>query len=274
MVVVGLVRTALGDPPIAESAQYGVEAESLTQAGIILLLLRSFASGCAALTGVEAISNGVPAFRRPKIKNAQRTLVAMGLIARDTVQRARRRRPDLADPLRRERLPSDRLRRVRRRQPVAGSPPQLSLIAQIAAATFGDGTVLFFIIQAATAAVLLLAANTAFNGFPLLGSVLARDGYAPKSLATRGDRLIYSNGVLALSAVAALILVVYQANVTALIQLYIIGVFTSFTLGQTGMVRHWLRLLRNGATDRGAIWRSLVDQRGRRRHDRERARSS
>ena len=156
-------------------------------------------------------------------------------------------------------------------QPVAGSPPQLSLIAQIAAATFGDGTVLFFIIQAATAAVLLLAANTAFNGFPLLGSVLARDGYAPKSLATRGDRLIYSNGVLALSAVAALILVVYQANVTALIQLYIIGVFTSFTLGQTGMIRHWRRLLRQGATDRGRDLAQPDDQRGRRGHDRERA---
>ena len=257
MVVVALVRTALGDPPIAESAQYGVEAESLTQVGIILLLLRSFASGCAALTGVEAISNGVPAFRRPKVKNAQRTLVAMGLIAVTLFSGL-----VAVGLISQIHYAEDVCHLIGfvtcvDGQAVAGSPPQLSLIAQIAAATFGDGTVLFFVIQAATAAVLLLAANTAFNGFPLLGSVLARDGYAPKSLATRGDRLIYSNGVLALSAVAALILVVYQANVTALIQLYIIGVFTSFTLGQTGMVRHWLRLLRNGATDRGAIWRSL-----------------
>jgi amino acid transporter len=257
MVVVALVRTALGDPPIAESAQYGVQGANLAQAGIILLLLRSFASGCAALTGVEAISNGVPAFRRPKVKNAQRTLVAMGgiaivlfsgLVAVGLISQVHYAENvcnligfvDCVDG-----------------QAVAGSPPQLSLIAQVAAATFGDGTILFFIIQAATAAVLLLAANTAFNGFPLLGSVLAQDGYAPKSLATRGDRLIYSNGVLALSAVAALILIVYQANVTALIQLYIIGVFTSFTLGQIGMVRHWRRQLRNGATDRGAIWRGL-----------------
>jgi hypothetical protein len=104
--------------------------------------------------------------------------------------------------------------------------------------------VFFFVIQAATALVLLLAANTAFNGFPLLGSVLARDGYAPKSLSTRGDRLIYSNGVVILALAASVILIAFQANLTLLIQLYIIGVFVSFTLGQTGMVRHWLRELR------------------------------
>ena len=121
--------------------------------------------------------------------------------------------------------------------------PQPSLIAQVAAATFGDSSVFFYVIQATTALVLLLAANTAFNGFPLLGSVLARDGYAPKSLSTRGDRLIYSNGVVILALAASVILVVFQANLTVLIQLYIIGVFVSFTLGQTGMVRHWLREL-------------------------------
>ena len=96
---------------------------------------------------------------------------------------------------------------------------------------FGGGSIAFFVIQAATAAVLLLAANTAFNGFPLLGSVLAKDGYAPKALSTRGDRLIYSNGVIVLGLAAAIILVVERADVTALIQLYIIGVFVSFTLG-------------------------------------------
>jgi amino acid transporter len=258
MVIVALVRTALGDPPIADSAQYGVEAESLTQVGIILLLLRSFASGCAALTGVEAIANGVPAFRRPKVQNAQRTLVAMGLIAVTLFSGLVA--VGLISQIHYAENPCHLIGFIQcdaNDQPLPGSPPQLSLIAQIASATFDGFPIFFFIIQAATAAVLLLAANTAFNGFPLLGSVLAQDGYAPKSLATRGDRLIYSNGVLALSAVAALILIVYQANVTALIQLYIIGVFTSFTLGQTGMIRHWRRLLRQGATDRAAIWRSL-----------------
>ena len=117
-------------------------------------------------------------------------------------------------------------------------------MAQIAAATFGMGSIPFFIVQAATACVLLLAANTAFNGFPLLGSVLARDGYAPKALNTRGDRLVFSNGMIILGLAAIVVLVVYQANLTTLIQLYIIGVFVSFSLGQIGMVRHWRRELR------------------------------
>ncbi|WP_308800200.1 APC family permease [Agromyces silvae] len=236
MVVVGLVRTALGDPPVAESAQYEVQAESLTQAAIVLLLLRSFASGCSALTGVEAISNGVPAFRRPKIGNAQRTLVAMGGIA--IVLFAGLTAVALISGVHYAEVPCHLIGWAD-----CATEPQRSLIAQVAAATFGDATVFFYVIQAATALVLLLAANTAFNGFPLLGSVLARDGYAPKSLSTRGDRLIYSNGVIILALAASLILVVFQANLTVLIQLYIIGVFVSFTLGQTGMVRHWLREL-------------------------------
>ena len=136
--------------------------------------------------------------------------------------------------------------------------PQRSLVAQLASSTFGNFSPAFYILQAATAAVLLLAANTAFNGFPLLGSVLARDNYAPKSLSTRGDRLIFSNGVIALGIVAAVILVVYQANVTALIQLYIIGVFLSFTLGQAGMVKHWIVGMRNGTEARGPAVRGLI----------------
>ena len=239
MIVAALVRTALGDPPVAESAAFGIHQEdSLGQAGLVLLLLRAFASGCSALTGVEAISNGVQAFRRPKIQNAQKTLVAMGTIAIllfaglvwvaviSHVQYAE-------DPV--AQLIGFRAGDVQR-----------SLVAQIASSVFGNNSWPFFIIQAATAAVLLLAANTAFNGFPLLGSVLATDKYAPKSLSTRGDRLIFSNGVIALALAAAVILIIFRANVTALIQLYIIGVFVSFTLGQTGMIRHWTRQLREG----------------------------
>ncbi|WP_232333546.1 APC family permease [Agromyces laixinhei] len=236
MVVVGLTRTLLGDPPVAESATFGVEAESLTQAGIILLLLRSFASGCSALTGVEAISNGVPAFKRPKVKNAQHTLVLMGGIA--IVLFAGLTALALISQVHYAEDPCHLIGWSE-----CATEPQRSLIAQVAAATFGDATVFFYVIQATTALVLLLAANTAFNGFPLLGSVLARDGYAPKSLSTRGDRLIYSNGVVILALAASLILLIFQANLTVLIQLYIIGVFVSFTLGQTGMVRHWLREL-------------------------------
>ena len=236
MIVVGLTRTMLGNPPVASSAQYQVDAESLTQAGIILLLLRSFASGCSALTGVEAIANGVPAFRRPKVRNAQRTLVLMGGIA--IVLFAGLTALALIAQVHYAEDPCNLIGWAE-----CATEPQLSLMAQVAGATFGDSSIAFYLIQATTALVLLLAANTAFNGFPLLGSVLARDGYAPKSLSTRGDRLIYSNGVVILALAACVILVVFQANLTLLIQLYIIGVFVSFTLGQTGMVRHWLREL-------------------------------
>ncbi len=237
MIVVGLTRTALGDPPVAESATFDIEAGSVTQAGVVLLLLRSFASGCSALTGVEAISNGVPAFRRPKIRNAQQTLVAMGGIA--IILFAGLTAVALISNVHYAEDPCSLIGWAE-----CATEPQRSLMAQVAAATFGDGSVFFFVIQAATALVLLLAANTAFNGFPLLGSVLARDGYAPKSMSTRGDRLIYSNGVAILALAAAVILVLFRANLTVLIQLYIIGVFVSFTLGQTGMVRHWIRELR------------------------------
>jgi len=237
MIAVGLTRTLLGDAPVAESAAYGVQAESLTQAAVILLLLRSFASGCSALTGVEAISNGVPAFRLPKVRNAQMTLVLMGGIA--IVLFAGLTALALISQVHYAENPCHLIGWTE-----CATEPQPSLMAQVAAATFGGSSVFFYVIQAATALVLLLAANTAFNGFPLLGSVLARDGYAPKSLSTRGDRLIYSNGVVILALAASVILIAFQANLTLLIQLYIIGVFVSFTLGQTGMVRHWLRELR------------------------------
>lgn len=261
MVVTALVRTFAGNAPVAESAGYVVDHGSdLAHAAFILLLLRAFASGCSALTGVEAIANGVQAFRRPKVRNAQKTLVAMGGIAIvlfvGLISIALVSRVHYAES-------ACDLQGFAN----CATTPQRSLIAQIAAATFGNNSVLFFVVQATTAAVLLLAANTAFNGFPLLGSILARDSYAPKALSTRGDRLIYSNGVIVLALVAAALLIVYRANVTSLIQLYIIGVFVSFTLGQTGMVKHWLRLLRadrDGTlgpdaepVNRGQVYRSL-----------------
>ncbi|MCI9858881.1 APC family permease [Microbacterium proteolyticum] len=236
MIVVGLGRTFFGDAPVAESAQYAVQAESLTQAALILLVLRAFSSGCSALTGVEAVSNGVPAFRKPKIRNAQTTLTLMGGIA--IVLFAGLTILALISGVHYAENPCHLIGFD------CANNPQPSLMAQVAAATFGMGSIPFFIIQAATACVLLLAANTAFNGFPLLGAVLARDGYAPKALNTRGDRLVYSNGMIILGIVAIGVLIVYQANLTTLIQLYIIGVFVSFSLGQIGMVRHWRRALR------------------------------
>lgn len=250
LVVTGLVRAALGDTPTAASAAFEIKGESFTQVAFILLLLRAFASGCSALTGVEAIANGVPAFRRPKVKNAQRTLVLMGGIAIalfiGVITLALMTRVHYAEN------PCNLVGFEN-----CTTSPQRSVIAQIAEAVFGgDTTIMFFVIQAATAAVLLLAANTAFNGFPLLGSVLARDSYAPKSLSTRGDRLVYSNGVIVLGLAAIILLIAYRANLTQLIQLYIIGVFVSFTLGQTGMVVHWTRMLREGCANRSQVYRS------------------
>ncbi|BDV29427.1 APC family permease [Microbacterium terricola] len=236
MIVTGLVRWMLGDPPVAESAQYAVQAEDLTQAAVILLILRAFSSGCSALTGVEAVANGVPAFRKPKVRNAQTTLVLMGSIA--ILLFAGLTLLALVSNVHYAENPCHLIGFD------CEGTPQPSLMAQVAAATFGMNSILFFLVQAATACVLLLAANTAFNGFPLLGSVLARDGYAPKALNTRGDRLVYSNGMIILGAVAILVLIVFQARLTTLIQLYIIGVFVSFSLGQIGMVRHWRKELR------------------------------
>ncbi len=253
MIGVALFRTAIGDPPVSETAGFAIKGQSIAQAAVVLLLLRAFSSGCSALTGVEAISNGVQAFRRPKIQNAQKTLVAMGGIA--IVLFVGLITVALISGVH---YVEDTCNLVGFKD--CATAPQRSVIAQIAASVFGNNSVPFFIIQAATALVLLLAANTAFNGFPLLGSVLATDRYAPKSLATRGDRLIYSNGVLALAAAAVVILIVFRANVTSLIQLYIIGVFVSFTLGQTGMIRHWRRLLREdtGELKRGRVRSYLI----------------
>ncbi|WP_407075387.1 APC family permease [Parafrigoribacterium soli] len=252
MVITALVRAAFGETPIASSAAYTVKPETLTQVGFVLLLLRAFASGCSALTGVEAIANGVQAFRRPKIKNAQRTLVLMGGIA--IVLFVGITAVAIISRVHYAEASCDLIGWKE-----CASQPQPSVIAQIAAATFpGAGRFMFYIIQAATALVLLLAANTAFNGFPLLGSVLARDAYAPKSLQTRGDRLVYSNGVLLLSLAAIILEVIFAADVTRLIQLYIIGVFISFTLGQSGMVVHWTRMLREGCDNRGQVIRSRM----------------
>ncbi|WP_243076261.1 APC family permease [Microbacterium sp. SS28] len=236
MIVVGLAQTALGNPPVASSAEFAVQAEDLTQAAVILLVLRAFSSGCSALTGVEAVANGVPAFRKPKVRNAQTTLALMGTIA--VLLFAGLTALALISGVHYAENPCNLIGFD------CESMVQPSLMAQVASATFGMGSIPFFIIQAATAAVLLLAANTAFNGFPLLGAVLARDGYAPKALNTRGDRLVFSNGMIILGIAAIGVIVLYQANLTTLIQLYIIGVFVSFSLGQIGMVRHWRKILR------------------------------
>ena len=222
---------------------YTIKAEHQGLAGfaLVFLLLRAFSSGCAALTGVEAISNGVPAFRKPKTKNAATTLAADGRPGRHHVLRDHRPGPDHQGPHGREPGHRPAAATASASAPATSQNP---VITQVAEAVFGKGSFLFVVLAAATALVLFLAANTAYNGFPLLGSILAQDRYLPRQLHTRGDRLAFSNGIVLLAGAAALLVVIYGADSTRLIQLYIVGVFVSFTLSQTGMVRHWNRLLR------------------------------
>ncbi|HXO51110.1 MAG TPA: APC family permease [Mycobacterium sp.] len=247
----GLFRIyVLGEPLRAESAGFVMHAERSQIAGFALLFLvaRSFSSGCAALTGVEAISNGVPAFRKPKSRNAATTLLLLGTIAvsllMGIILLAKETGVQIVDD------PATQL---------AGIPrdyQQKTLVTQIAHAVFGSFQIGFLLIAVVTALILVLAANTAFNGFPVLGSVLAQDSYLPRQLHTRGDRLAFSNGIVFLAVAALAAIVAFQAQVTALIQLYIVGVFISFTLSQIGMVRHWTRLLRN-ETDQ-AVRRTMM----------------
>ncbi|KGI80870.1 DNA-binding protein [Actinopolyspora erythraea] len=239
MIVVGLYRTyVLGDELRAESAGFELarEPSQIAGLGFAFLVLRAFSSGSAALTGVEAISNGVPAFRKPKPRNAATTLLMMGLIAvtmfMGLLMLARITGVVIAED------PGHQL---------VGVPEgyeQKTLIAQLAHAVFGGFTPAVYYLIFFTGLVLVLAANTAFNGFPLLGSVLAQDRYLPRQLHTRGDRLAFSNGILFLAGFAIVLVLVFEAEVTKLIQLYIVGVFVSFTLSQSGMIRHWNRRLR------------------------------
>jgi amino acid transporter len=224
MFVVGTVKGLTGS--LADAATAHQNLQRTAQVGglfTLLLVLRAFASGCTALTGVEAISNGVPSFRKPKARNAANTLAIMGLLSISmfvgiTV---------LALHLKARAQPS-------------GNP---SVISQIAAVVFGPHAFLFYLYQAATAGILILAANTAFNGFPVLSSILAEHRFLPRLLHSRGDKLVFSNGIVLLGAFAIALIVGFDANIDKLIQLYIIGVFTSFTLSQAGMVRYWGRTI-------------------------------
>ncbi|MCM6774367.1 APC family permease [Nocardia sp. CDC159] len=238
MLIWGLFRVeVLGDQVHAESYGFQLDGEESHLVGLafVFLIARAFSSGCAALTGVEAISNGVPAFRKPKSRNAATTLLMLGVIAiallLGIIALARRVGVVYAHNV------SD----------LVGAPPgyeQKTLIAQLAKAVFDGFPAGFYFITVVTALILVLAANTAFNGFPVLGSILAQNRYLPRQLHTRGDRLAFSNGILFLSGAAIAFVVLFGAEVTRLIQLYIVGVFVSFVLSQTGMLRHWTRLLR------------------------------
>lgn len=243
----GFVRAMFGDLPHADSAQFSIlKGEGyeghISSLAMIALLARAFSSGCAALTGVEAISNGVPAFRKPKSKNAATTLLLLGAIAITMMVSvtviAKQMMIRFVDP-------NDLHRLVDANgTPVPDNYDQQPVITQIARGVFSGFDGGFYFVVAVTGLILVLAANTAFNGFPVLASILAKDGFLPRQLSQRGDRLAYSNGILILAFFAIILIVAFNAEVTKLIQLYIVGVFVSFNCSQAGMIRHWNRHLK------------------------------
>lgn len=225
MLVTGFVRSAQGveaEPLPPETVALGTSSLGL------FLILRAFSSGCAALTGIEAMANGVPTFKPPESKNAAITLAWMAAI--------------LVTFFVGLTILAHRLGVMPVEQPTA--------VSQVAKAAFG-GTPPYYIVQVATALILILAANTSFAGFPQLASVMARDGFLPRQFTFRGDRLAFSTGIIALGVLASAMLLIYQAETHRLIPLYALGVFISFTLSQSGMVRHWLR-------ERGPRWRGSM----------------
>ena len=231
MIATGIAKCADGSCP-----QAGVPNPLVAGAGVVgvLVILQAFASGSAALTGVEAISNGVGAFRRPRGRNAALTLVAMGAIAISLF------------------LGVSYLAVSMNAAPSAS----VSVVSEIARGIFpasSSASFLYYVVQALTFAILILAANTSYQGFPRLAAVLARDRFFPRQFVNLGDRLVYSNGIVVLAGIAAVLIWAFKADVIALIHLYVIGVFTAFTVSQTGMVRYWLRREQPGWRWRAAI---------------------
>ena len=227
MLAVGLAQFLLGRSGQMAAGQGGnpvPAVEGLT----LFLLLRAFSSGCTALTGIETISNGVSAFKRPESKNAALTIAGMATIL------------------------GTMFLGISALAYHFGIFPKEdeTVVSQIARATFGEGP-LYYLVQASTMMILILAANSAFNGFPRLASILARDGYMPHQMALMGDRLVFSNGIMILGFFSCLLIMLFQGDTHALIPLYAVGVFLSFTLAQAGMVRRWL-------VKRGRHWRKKL----------------
>jgi hypothetical protein len=221
MLVAGFAQCLDGTCPTAASS--GLEIGGEVGVVTLFLVLRAFASGSTALTGVEAIANGVQAFREPKSHNAATTLGIMGAISISMFLGI-----------------STLARWFDVRISESTIDEYGTVISQIGRAAFNEGLG-FYLLQVFTAAILILAANTAYQDFPRLSAILSRHKLMPRQYRNRGDRLVFSNGIITLALIAAALLVIFQAEVSRLIQLYVVGVFTAFTLSQTGMVRHWLK---------------------------------
>jgi amino acid transporter len=214
MLAIGFSKCLSGCPQAASAGTH-LEAEHALS---LFLILKAFSAGTTALTGVEAISNGVPAFRYPQSRNAAKTLTTMGVMSILMFLGI----SWLADQT----------------HVVFTENAEQTVVAQIAHSVFGGGG-MFYFVQVMTAGILILAANTAYQDFPRLASILAKDSFMPRQFMNRGNRLVFSNGILILAVLASLLIVVFNANLNSLIQLYLVGVFISFTLSQAGMVVHW-----------------------------------
>ncbi len=221
MIIVGIIEYFLGiKHPVEASTALVTQTKSLS----VILILAAFSNGCAAITGVEAVSNSVPNFKEPQVKNAQKVLVLLAICVLVIFGG------------------TSVLARLYQVTPAADK----TVLSLIASQIFGHNFMYYFI-QATTAIILAMAANTSYSGFPILLSMIAKNGYAPRQFSVRGDRLSYSNGIIALTVMAAVLIIVFKGSTTALIPLYAIGVFISFTLSQFGMFKKWL-------TDRGDHW--------------------
>ncbi|MBK8459455.1 MAG: APC family permease [Micropruina sp.] len=260
MIGYGLFRIlVMGEQLRAPTAGYDVQGsesyEPLVGVAFVILMARAFSSGCAALTGVEAISNGVPSFKEPKGRNAATTLGLLGATSitmlAGIITLSNLTGLKLTDPDGHSHFTLNGAEIEVEHQTAMG---------QLAQTVFDGFPFGFYFVIGATLVILFLAANTAFNGFPVLGSILAKDGFLPRALYTRGDRLAYSNGILALAAAAIGLVLVFNASVTALIQLYVVGVFVSFTVSQLGMMRHWTRHLQTerDPKERGRMHRARI----------------
>jgi amino acid transporter len=233
-----LVATGVGKCVVGTCPQAHVPDPVAAGVGTVgaLVVIRAFASGAVALTGVEAISNGVGAFRPPRGRNAAQTLLILGIISITLFLGVSYLAVEMG----------------------ARPSESVSLVSEIARATFpasSSSSAMYYVVQAVTFAILILAANTSYQGFPRLAAVLARDGFFARQFVNLGDRLVYSNGVIVLAGLASLLIWAFHADVIALIHLYVVGVFTAFTLSQAGMVRRWLRLRQPG-------WRKSVVMNG------------
>jgi amino acid transporter len=203
---------------------------NLTEAAFVYLILKAFASGCAALTGIECVANGVPNFTEPRIKHAQQSYILLGLFTGITFGGV-----------------------AYMAYLYHGFPSlQTTIVAQMAYDVFGYG-VGFWLVQITTMAIMAMAANTAYAGFPMLFSIVANDGYAPRQLANRGHRLFYNNGIMVLAVMASILCIVFTGNTNLLIPLFCVGVFSAFTLSQTGMVIHWAKERSNGWSWKAAV---------------------